>query len=157
MVWFIIILLSFPNYNLKKAQILAVFFVIYYQSDSAETPEHLFVITVEVRGNLTDTLLAGSLAKALCCILSVKSYVPHCLAFSKIKKTLGGEMKNVMNPLWVLSPFLFGVTVCPWCVWNMLLLCWILLMIDYFLEITVAHFTAIRLAKLFFKSVTFRH
>nr|XP_029131932.1 general transcription factor IIH subunit 3-like [Labrus bergylta] len=34
----------------------------------------------EVRGNSTDTLLAGSLAKALCCILSMR----HCLKFDPL-------------------------------------------------------------------------
>lgn len=33
-----------------------------------------YVIAAEVRGNSTETLLAGSLAKALCCILSVKLF-----------------------------------------------------------------------------------
>lgn len=31
------------------------------------------VIAAEVRGNSNDTLLAGSLAKALCCILTLES------------------------------------------------------------------------------------
>lgn len=31
------------------------------------------VIAAEVRGNSNDTLLAGSLAKALCCILTPES------------------------------------------------------------------------------------
>lgn len=31
-----------------------------------------YVIAAEVRGNSNDTLLAGSLAKALCCILTLE-------------------------------------------------------------------------------------
>lgn len=39
------------------------------------------MISVEVMGNSTDTLLAGSLAKALCCILFVQtvlSFMTYC-------------------------------------------------------------------------------
>lgn len=32
----------------------------------------IYVIAAEVRGNSNDTLLAGSLAKALCCILTLE-------------------------------------------------------------------------------------
>lgn len=42
--------------------------------DSLKCTLCLYVIAAEVRGNSTETLLAGSLAKALCCILSIKLF-----------------------------------------------------------------------------------